>query len=114
MVSDIFRFYFQLGDDHWGEKYKKHLNQVGVNVTHVQITPGVTSGIAQISVAENGENQIVIVPGANGHLSVKDVGESTELIRNADVLIGQLEIPFETTYEAFKINKGVSTTYDFN
>ncbi|KOB72371.1 Ribokinase [Operophtera brumata] len=64
---DMLRDYQNLlGDDQWGEKYKKHLNQVGVNVTHVQITPGVTTGIAQISVAENGENQIVIVPGANG------------------------------------------------
>lgn len=84
------------------------MNNEGVNTTYVQIIPNVTTGIAQISVAENGENQIVIVPGANGHLAVKDVEECTELIRDADVLIGQLETPFITTFEAFKINKGVS------
>lgn len=85
---------------------------MGVNTTHVQITPNVTSGIAQISVAENGENQIVIVPGANGYLTIKDVEECTELIQNADVIIGQLETPFIPTLEAFKISKGVSLFSD--
>lgn len=79
-----------------------------MDISHVYITPDVTTGIAQISVAESGENQIVIVLGANGHLSKTDVESSKELIKSADVLIGQLETPFESTLEAFKINKGVS------
>lgn len=58
--------------------------------------------------ADSGENQIVIVLGANGHLSKEDVENSKELIKTADVLIGQLETPFESTLEAFKINQGVS------
>lgn len=82
----------------------------GVDVSHVHITPEVTTGIAQISVANDGENQIVIVPGANGHVSVSDVNNAEELIRDADILIGQLEIPIEATLEAFKINQGVSFT----
>lgn len=81
---------------------------MGVDVTHVQITSNVTTGIAQICVAENGENQIVIVPGANGNLSDEDVKNAAEAILSADVLIGQLETPFETTYSAFKLSKGVS------
>ncbi|KAM3962060.1 ribokinase [Aphomia sociella] len=97
----------RLGDDHWGEKYKQHLLDVGINVTYVHITPNVTTGIAQISVAESGENQIVIVPGSNSYLSKSDISESAELIEYADVLIGQLETPFETTLEAFKLNKGL-------
>lgn len=72
------------------------------------MTQDVTTGIAQISVAESGENQIVIVPGANGHLSKSDVDEAKQLIETADILIGQLETPFETTLEAFKLNNGVS------
>lgn len=81
---------------------------MGVNVTHVHIEPNATTGIAQISVADDGENQIVIVPGANNHLSKSDVQEAEELIKHADVLISQLETPFETTLEAFKLNTGVS------
>lgn len=98
----------QIGNDQWGEKYKENLEQVGVDTSHVKITPDVTTGIAQISVADSGDNQIVIVPGANGHLSKEDVKQSAQLITNADVLIGQLETPYETTLEAFKLSKGVS------
>ncbi|XP_063828864.1 ribokinase-like [Ostrinia nubilalis] len=97
----------RVGEDQWGEKYKNNLIENGVDVSHVYLTPNVNTGIAQISVAENGENQIVIVPGANGHLSVDDVEHSKDLIKSADVLIGQLETPFETTLEAFKINEGI-------
>lgn len=99
---------FQLGDDQWGKQYKEHLKECGVNVTYTHNAANSTTGIAQISVAENGENQIVIVTGANKLLSKSDVQEALVLIKNADVLIGQLETPFETTVEAFKLNKGVS------
>lgn len=50
----------------------------------------------------------MIVPGANNYLSKDDVKKSSELIKSADVLIGQLETPFETTLEAFKLARGVS------
>nr|XP_026493863.1 ribokinase isoform X2 [Vanessa tameamea] len=58
-------------------------------------------------VAENGENQIVIVAGANNCLSKSDVDLAKDLVKNAGVLIAQLETPFETTLEAFKLNTGI-------
>lgn len=92
-------------------QYKEHLKNLGVNVRYVQITANTSTGIAQISVAENGENQIVIVPGANNHLGLSDVENSIELIETADVLIGQLETPFETTLKAFEVAQGVRNLY---
>lgn len=97
----------KFGDDQWGEKYKQSLESYGVYTKHTQFVPNVTTGIAQISVAENGENQIVIVPGANSYLSKEDVEKCAELIEKADVLIAQLETPFKSTLEAFKIGKGI-------
>ncbi|CAH2258957.1 ribokinase-like [Pararge aegeria] len=97
----------RVGDDQWAEKYKEHLKHVGVDVTNAYVTKNTTTGIAQITVADNGENQIVIVPGANEHLSKSDVDYAKELIKKADVLIGQLETPYETTLEAFKLNDGI-------
>ncbi|XP_023941341.1 ribokinase [Bicyclus anynana] len=97
----------RVGDDLWGEKYKEHLKNAGIDVTNAHVTKDTTTGIAQISVADNGENQIVIVPGANKHLSKSDVENAKELIKTADVLIGQLETPYETTLEAFKLNNGI-------
>lgn len=100
-----------MGSDQWGKNYKEYLKSNGVNVSYVNLTPNETTGIAQISVAENGENQIVIVSGANSKLHLADVELAKDLIINADLIIGQLETPFETTLEAFKLNKGVSRLY---
>ncbi|XP_026730356.1 ribokinase-like [Trichoplusia ni] len=97
----------RVGNDQWGKSYLDHLKQAGVDTTFVKLMPEVTTGIAQICVAESGENQIVIVPGANAYLKKEDVEHSSQLLTTADVLIGQLETPFETTLEAFKLNKGI-------
>ncbi|XP_014369869.2 ribokinase [Papilio machaon] len=97
----------RLGDDKWGVEYKKYLKELGVDVCHVTLTPNVSTGIAQIMVAENGENQIVIVPGANNHLSSIDIKAAGDIIETADIVIGQLETPLESTLEAFKRCKGL-------
>ncbi|CAK1582835.1 unnamed protein product [Parnassius mnemosyne] len=97
----------RLGDDQWGQKYKEYLKEIGVDVTHAAITSNSSTGIAQIAVAENGENQIVIVPGSNNLLCSNDVKEAENLIKSADVIVGQLETPLESTLEAFKLSKGI-------
>lgn len=51
-----------------------------------------TTGVAQINVADNGDNQIVIVTGANDKLSIEDVNEAKEMIDNAKVNKYQLYI----------------------
>ncbi|XP_068629997.1 ribokinase-like [Battus philenor] len=97
----------RLGDDKWGKQYKEYLKEIGVDVTHVCLTSEVATGIAQITVAENGENHIVIVPGANNYLNCNDVKVAEEIIKTADVIIGQLETPIETTLEAFKLSNAI-------
>ncbi|CAG4961971.1 unnamed protein product [Colias eurytheme] len=97
----------RVGDDDWGVKYIENLKSFGIDVTHTKTTRDITTGIAQISVASNGENQIVIVPGANNHLNNSDIQDAQELIKNADVLISQLETPDDTTYQAFKLCNGI-------
>ncbi|GBP34905.1 Ribokinase [Eumeta japonica] len=97
----------RLGDDQWGHQYKKHFQENGVDIQNVHIMSNVATGIAQIAVSEKGENQIVIVPGANNYLSIDDVHNASELITSAEILIGQLETPLKPTLEAFKLNKGI-------
>ncbi|XP_013191574.1 ribokinase [Amyelois transitella] len=97
----------KVGDDQWGENYRNHFKDLGIDVTHVQITQNVSTGIAQICVSESGENQIVIVPGSNGRLGKVDVRSASKIIESAEILICQLETPYETTLEAFKLSKGL-------
>jgi ribokinase len=58
-----------VGDDANGAMYKDALRREGVSLEAIQTFPGETTGVAVITVEENGENTIAIVPGANAGLS---------------------------------------------
>ncbi|XP_067011981.2 ribokinase [Anabrus simplex] len=96
----------RLGDDLFCEGYLESLAEDGVNIDHVKITQGCSSGMAQITVADNGENHIVIIPGANAKLTTADVLEAKHILDTAEVLVFQLETPIETTVEIMKMYHG--------
>ncbi|MDP6372225.1 MAG: ribokinase [Vicinamibacterales bacterium] len=90
----------RVGDDLFGPATLEHLDSLGVGVTHVRSVANVSSGVAPIFVDPSGQNRILVVPGANGHLLPDDVNLAEPLIRRADVLVLQLEVPLETVYHA--------------
>lgn len=98
----------KLGNDPWGNNYRKALESEGVNVDHVKIVEGESTGIAQINVADNGDNQIVIVVGANNSLLPADVTAGADLLGRAKILVCQLETPMEGTLEALRKFSGTS------
>jgi ribokinase len=85
----------RVGDDVFGERLKANLESVGIDVSGVRTTPGTPTGVALILVASGGQNQIVVIPGANGTLVPRDLESSSEVIREGFVLL-QLESPLET------------------
>ncbi|XP_063976890.1 ribokinase-like [Diachasmimorpha longicaudata] len=95
-----------LGSDIFGKEYLDILKSNGVNTQHVKVRENVTSGIAHITVAENGENSIVIIVGANALLSTRDIDEAQETIKNASVFLAQFETNLETTLYALNLYKG--------
>jgi len=52
---------FQLGNDSFGQDFLGSLKNNKINTDHVHLTKDVSSGLAQITVAENGERQLVYV-----------------------------------------------------
>jgi len=85
----------QLGSDGLGQQLRESLKQAGVDTSAVGTVPG-TSGVALITVAASGENSIVVVPGANSQVTPAYLDQHAELIRNAGLVLAQLEIPIET------------------
>lgn len=98
----------KVGTDSWGEAYLKQLEKEGVNINHVTQCEGQSTGIAQIAVSNEGENNIIIVAGANNSLTESDVKESKQLFDTAKILLCQLETPPNGTLEALKSFKGIS------
>lgn len=96
----------KLGRDIFGENTLKNYRDHNIDTTYVMFDEERSSGVAPIAVDENtGQNSIIIVPGANAGLSPADARAASPALLGAQVLICQLEIPLETTLEAFRIVK---------
>src|SRR5580692_12707877 len=85
----------KLGNDSFGAELRANLESAGVDTAAVDIEP-TSSGIAQIITAENGENIIVVTPGANARVSSRYIQKHLDVIRGAGIVLTQLETPLET------------------
>lgn len=92
-------FVGRVGNDGAGAELRGSLDDAGVNTIDLQETAAVPSGIAMISVGPDGDNAIIVSPGANHHLSPRDIEQASALV-DADVLLLQLEVPIETNLAA--------------
>lgn len=95
----------KVGRDAMGRTLKENLAAAGVDVAHVEETPDAPTGMAVIYVSETGSNSIVVVPGANA-LCDRDYIEANEaLIAASDIIVLQLEIPYEAVFRAVELAK---------
>ena len=84
-----------VGDDTFGIQLREGLESAGVDATYVNTVEG-ASGVALITTGARGENNIVVVPGANGQLTPKLLERAATILEHAGFLLVQLEIPLET------------------
>lgn len=94
-----------VGKDQYGEILLNNLTSVNVNIDHIQKSEGKQTGIALINVDKNGENSIVVVPGANSELSKQSIDENVSLIEQSDIIVMQLEVPIDTITYVAKLAK---------
>lgn len=92
----------RIGKDASGEELLQNLKQNQVN-TETVLSVDHPTGIAMITVDENGQNFIIVVPGANAALTKNDINAIKELIQEAKVLIVQIEIPLDSVIQAIDI-----------
>jgi ribokinase len=85
-----------LGDDANGKNTLQYYKDEGLDVSSSLIVKNVASGTAMILVNEKGENCIVITPGANNKLTAGYILKIEENIVNADIIVLQMEIPYNT------------------
>lgn len=94
MGADVSLF-ARVGADPLADQALHLLRADGVDLAHVIADEQATTGVALIAVAADGENQIVVAPGANRHLRPEDVS-----VQDYDAVICQLEIPMAVVAEA--------------
>ncbi len=95
----------RVGNDDFGDTLIECLVNNKVKTTYVIKDAEASTGIAMIAVASNGENSIVVASGANSDVSVDDVNNARDLMRESDILLMQLECPLEAVSEAVDLAK---------
>jgi ribokinase len=95
-------FVARVGEDIFGEQALKGFKEEGINTDFIVKDKDAPSGIAEIVVAEGGENCTAVASGANLNLSVYDITAAKEAILASDILLMQLEIPLKTVQYAAK------------
>lgn len=95
-------FVCKVGKDLFGESSVRSYEQEGIDTSHI-LYSSQPSGVALINVDASAENSISVASGANLDFTPEDVKGLEPVIREAGILLLQLEIPVETVLEAARI-----------
>jgi ribokinase len=96
-------FIAKLGNDVFAEQSLDNFKKETVNTKHVIQTSEAPSGVALIMVDDEGNNLIVVAPGANQTLLPADVKRAESDIASCGAVVAQLEVPLETIEFAAKM-----------
>lgn len=89
-------FVCKTGNDIFGQQALELFQQEGIKTGYVFTDNVNASGVALITIDKTGENCIAVASGANATLSIEDVQQAEEEIKNASIVLTQLETPLET------------------
>jgi len=102
-----------VGNDVFGESAIKNFTDRGVSIDYLATVAG-SSGVAPIWVDGDGDNRIIVVPGANAKVTIEQVENAINSISDLKVVIGQFEIPIEVTTAAFAAARKLGITTILN
>jgi ribokinase len=85
----------RVGEDPFGRELVVNLRDNGVDTSRVEAVTDVPTGSAFITVTPDGENAIVVSPGANRRFGPAEVRAASEDLRKARLLLAQLEVEVE-------------------
>jgi ribokinase len=93
----------RVGGDGFGESQRSQLAANDVDVTQVGTCRHDPTGVALITVADDGENSIVVIPGANAKLRIEHLGDAVAagVLEGAGAVLAQLEVPIAVVHAAF-------------
>lgn len=94
-----------IGDDAYGKTWMDQYKEENINTEAVHVIENENSGVAVIWVESDGDNRIVISPGANEAVSPELVAKSFNRLPKPSVVLSQLENPQEAILEGFRQGK---------
>jgi len=92
----------RVGSDEFGQTLLTKLQVAGVDTSDVWVDDATPSGVAMIAVDDRSENQIIVIPGANGQVGEINVDRVIQRLPGAAALLLQFEIPLPAVVAAAK------------
>ncbi|PZR27077.1 MAG: ribokinase [Citrobacter freundii] len=89
-------FISKMGNDVFGKQSFQLFDEEGIDTRYILSDDELPSGVALITVDQEGENSIVVAPGANASLLPPDMEAALADINASSIILMQLEIPLET------------------
>lgn len=99
-----------VGNDEYGKKLKDNLQSVNVDVTPIEVIENENTGCAFVTVDETGENNIVVIQGANKMITKETIDKNIKLIEESDIVLMQLEIPIDVVKYTITLAKQYGKT----
>lgn len=106
-------FIGKLGEDVFGGSILDNFVKVGINTDYVERSKTPT-GVAHIWVDGDGENRIIIIPGANHQIEIEKAVDAINSIKDLSIVVAQCEIIQEVTLNAFRAAKARGCTTILN
>lgn len=103
----------KIGNDSFGKDLIASMKESGVDTQYIECSTAAT-GIAKIIVEGNGQNRILVVSGANMDVDREYIDRHLDVIKEADIVVAQLEVPMDTVEYAFKKAKEFGKTTILN
>lgn len=104
----------KLGEDDFGKEHIEALRSDNINHQFILFDSQSSSGVGNIVIDSNGNNRIIVVPGANLKFTEQDVEGFESVIKDSDIVILQLEIPLETVYKSIELSNKHGKTIILN
>ena len=105
-------FCAKVGADLHGQKLYQYYKEIGINTSYLKVDRENPTGLAVVMKESDGNNRIVVYPGANGNLTPENINEAFEC--EPDALYIGFEIPFQVALTAARIaaSKGIPIFVD--
>lgn len=90
-----------LGKDLYAEELIRSFRNDGIDVQYVFSDHETATGSALIMLDKDGNNYLSVAPGANFRLTPVHIDNALNVLMAAEIIILQMEVPFETTAYVF-------------
>lgn len=100
----------RIGSDYFGRMALDLWRAEDIDVRHVEVAEGQSSGVAQIFVYDDGDNSIAVAPGAGAGLAARQVDAAAGTLRAARVIMASCEVPLDASLAAFRHARATGVT----